>query len=348
MDDTNYSFVHFYIKSKSQLEFLDLIKDNHDLSKELTLKLYSEFEALLKSCNIHFQKEELPPETINFNKEWLTVYYNIYKKIIAVNYNCADVKNLIHPQIEHFEVKNTNQATTEFHIDNTDKHYQIFSNKEHNGTYSESDYHMLQGQFAMRLLNVLTDTNEKAWLGTFHASTISNNQNAIMLIGESGKGKSTLAALLAANGFNLVADDFTPVLANDNKIYSFPAAISIKEGSLNALNPYFKELEKSPTFKLNINKGNIRYLATPQNNKKLFNCSKIIIVNYSKDVKTSLEIASLERALNILIPDSWISPEPENAHRFLDWLESLDFYELHYSNTNEAVFEFEKLFNLDD
>ena len=34
-----------------------------------------------------------------------------------------------------------------------------------------------------------------------------------------------------ANGFNVIADDFTPILREDFKTYCFPSAISIKEKS---------------------------------------------------------------------------------------------------------------------
>ena len=92
----------------------------------------------------------------------------------------------------------------------------------------------------MELLCLLTHKKEHDWLGTFHASTIANNKEAIMLIGASGRGKSTLSALLMANGFNLIADDFTPVLAKTQTIYNYPSAISIKEGAFKTLESYFQ------------------------------------------------------------------------------------------------------------
>ena len=72
---------------------------------------------------------------------------------------------------------------------------------------------------------------EHDWMGVFHASTISKNNHSIMFTGDSGNGKSTLVSILMANGFNVIADDFTPILREDFKTYCFPSAISIKEKS---------------------------------------------------------------------------------------------------------------------
>jgi hypothetical protein len=49
--------------------------------------------------------------------------------------------------------------------------------------------------------------------------------------------------------------------------------------------------------------------------------------------------------MEIFVPDSWISPEETHANDFMDWIESLSFYELTYSNTPEALEVFAELFD---
>lgn len=347
MDEVNLCFVHYYIKSKNKKEFFLFIKASHNFNQEFSNKLYSELDLLIHNCNLVQSKSHFKLTSLNVDKQWEKTYYCIYNKVIIINYGCARVKKLIHPQFQHLEIKNQKQSIAQFHIDLINNEFQLFLNKKLVGSYSQDNYHLLQGQFAFKLLNILTDTVENEWLGTFHASTISYKKEGIMLIGDSGKGKSTLAALLVSNGFNLVADDFTPIIAFNQKIHSFPSAISIKEGSIEVLNHYFNNIYKLPASVINKNKGKVRYISTEQNDNKLFNCSNIVLVNYIKGSETKLQSVSLEKALNILIPESWISPKTKNAKLFLNWLESIKFYELQYCDFNEAIWEFRKLFKIE-
>ena len=72
-------------------------------------------------------------------------------------------------------------------------------------------------------------------MGVFHASAINYKEDALLILGDSGNGKSTSLALLQAQGFHCIADDFVPVDVKKQKVYSFPAAISIKKSSLETL-----------------------------------------------------------------------------------------------------------------
>ena len=65
-----------------------------------------------------------------------------------------------------------------------------------------------------------------------------------MLTGDSGNGKSSLATILSANGYDFISDDFTPISINDSHVYSFPSAISIKESFFNQASSIFDEFEK--------------------------------------------------------------------------------------------------------
>ncbi len=54
-----------------------------------------------------------------------------------------------------------------------------------------------------------------------HATCVSINQNGILLLGQSGSGKSDLALRLIMNkGAELVADDRADVFAKDGKLYA--------------------------------------------------------------------------------------------------------------------------------
>jgi hypothetical protein len=62
----------------------------------------------------------------------------------------------------------------------------------------------------------------------FHASVVEVGDSAVAFVGESGRGKSTLAASFAINGFRFLTDDGLVVEAGDDGYLSFPSHPSIR------------------------------------------------------------------------------------------------------------------------
>jgi hypothetical protein len=342
LNGDNMMVVRAYLNSNNEDEFYNKLKNSTTTSLKL---LFNEVSELLYTCNKPNKLFASKKVTLGNFGNWLSQLYSANETSFEINYSSESVKKLIHPQFNHIskiQSKASPEAVFHIYLENNQLH--LFTNKVHISSFPKEEYHLLQGKFAMELLCLLTHKKEREWLGTFHASTISNNNEAIMLIGGSGKGKSTLSALLMANGFNLIADDFTPVLAKTQTIYNYPSAISIKEGAFKTLESYIQNFNNLETYNVNASKGNIRYL--PPNNswsQKDLNCNKIVLVNYEEHADVSIDTLNIDDALNVLIPDSWISPLPEHVKIFMNWLDSCNFYKLTYSVTDDAISKFETL-----
>lgn len=339
------SLLNLYLESSNESHFLRLLKKQNKYSQDKSKQFYIELTQLLEECSIKKINKPQENSKITLLQDKISVAYKINDFIIQINYSSENVKSLIHPQFENFVCKQSIPNNVVFDIYQEKNTLKLYKDLQFCGAYPLANYHLLQGQFAMELLCVLNNKKEKDWLGTFHASTVSNGKSAIMLVGDSGKGKSTLAALLMANGYKLVADDFTPMLAKNQKVYNYPAALSIKQGSFSILEPLFKDFNNLPSYFTNPTKGCIKYLeAINQNNQQNYICNKIVNVNYKKGAKTELSEVSIDKILRVLIPDSWLSPQSNNANYFLDWLEKVTFYELIYSDTKEVITTFQNLF----
>ena len=63
----------------------------------------------------------------------------------------------------------------------------------------------------MIIIECIYNKNEAEWMGVFHASAVNYNEENILILGDSGNGKSTSLALLQAQGFQCIADDFVPI-----------------------------------------------------------------------------------------------------------------------------------------
>lgn len=65
-----------------------------------------------------------------------------------------------------------------------------------------------------------------------HAASVERDGKALILTGESGSGKSTLAALLAADGWRLMGDEFALLDLHDGTLRAFPRLVSIKNQAI--------------------------------------------------------------------------------------------------------------------
>ncbi|CDF80654.1 conserved hypothetical protein [Formosa agariphila KMM 3901] len=282
-----------------------------------------------------------------------TNYRNISKSYktsdhkFTIYFQTDTLLEYIHPQIAHLESKFETKADYWFDFYEENNQIVFFKNNNFIKNYSHTGFHKLQGQFNTEFICSLYSKKEHDWLGIFHASTISNKKESIMLIGKSGSGKSTLTTILTNSGYNLIADDNTPILRNNLNTYYLPAGISVKPGAFSKIKRIVHNFDNLPQNYLKNHKGGIKYVPSLEPEVKHVPCNTIVLVNYQPKSKALLEPIDIKTALEILIPDSWISPKPENAKAFLDWISTVTFYKLTYSNNQDVINIFSTIFDND-
>jgi hypothetical protein len=265
-----------------------------------------------------------------------------------VSYLSETELSLVHPKFSHLVTNETLAFDNKFDVFINTNFIFLYVNNKYIDAWNHKDVHYFQGKFSMQLIQKIHQKEEDDWLGVFHASAISNGKKAMLFLGDSGNGKSTSLALLQANGFTCLADDFVPVDTKRQEVYSFPAAISIKQNSLKTLMPIYPELETSIEYNFTRLNKVVRYLKP--NNTDFFThlpCNDMIFIKYEKDAELICKEISKIEAFQQLIPDSWLSPKKENAQVFLDWFEGLNCYQLTYSNNEKMIETVSKLFKSD-
>ena len=309
---------------------------------ELVSKIQETFLNPKKSKNLDPTKE-LTNSSIPKNY-LVEKYYKINNTVIKAAYKGLKECFLVHPKFEHLQVLPTKYDSC-FEVFIKDDAIFLFVNSQFINAWASKDVHFFQGKFSMELIQQIHKKQEEQWMGVFHASAVSYAQKAMLFLGDSGNGKSTSLALLQAHGFNCLADDFVPIDAQKQEVYSFPAAISVKKNSLKILLPLYPALEDAAQYDFKTTQKIVRYL-TPNNSDYTIHlpCKGLVFIKYLENAPTTCAKISKLEAFKLLVPDSWISPKKENAQQFIDWFDTQHCYQLTYSNTKQMVAEVSKLF----
>jgi len=304
-----------------------------------------EYKPNLELESIDHSVQITIPEKFSSRKNYL-----IKGSIYSVEYETEELEFLIHPKIANLE-EVTNRCA--------DHQIQVFLDKELtilrvNGTvigqWKPENINYFTGKFSMELLNLIYGKCDKDWLGVFHASAMAKGDQCMLFLGGSGSGKSTISALLMANGFDLLADDFVPVDGRSSEVFFFPAAISVKKNALDYLIPIYPQLASAKEFYYQGLDKTVRYLPPLhqfENQSISYPCKALVFVKYKNNSGLTIQEMAQDTAFKLLVPDSWISPIQENASRFLDWFLKIPCYQLTYSDNKLMLETIDKLFRDD-
>lgn len=332
---------------ESRDSFVLYLSENLGLNESSANAIYNDIQSFVNNINLTDDIAVSVNDFPNIPTCKIEHSYLFYGKTINIRYESEMIKGLIHPQIEHHKIQASLNYDVKFDIFKQSDDLFLAKNDEIIGSYKTQSFHFLQGRFALELTNSIHSTYIDNWVATFHASTISNGKESVMIIGDSGNGKSTLSVLLMAHGFDILCDDFTPLYEDNMQIYRYPAATSIKKGAFAALKPYLNHIDTLKTHTNGPKKVNIKYVPPFMNYDSLsssFPCTKIIYVKFDRTTESSFKTVALEKVLATLIPDSWISPKEIHALKFINWLKEIDCYELKYSDNDFAISKFKDLF----
>jgi hypothetical protein len=173
-----------------------------------------------------------------------------------------------------------------------------------------------------------------------HGGAVAKNGRAYAFTAPSGSGKSTLVAYLNHEGYRFLSDDVIALSAPEGFILPFPAAISIKPGSVSVLSRFYPGLPDSSA--IPSMKGNIRFIRPEDNSctaRDDIPLSKLIFPSYDPTSRSELLAISPLEALARLLADLIWFAQPmarTKVQSFLDWLEGTPSYLLRFSDLNEA------------
>jgi len=332
-----------FFEAKTKANFQNTLDRQTSLADKDAITTH--IESYLKACHHTTENEPIAQAEYNTDKAKIVNYYAINDQSIQVQFSNEKLKEIIHPSLAHLETKATATVKTKIDIYSDEGQLFLFQDEILIIKVPQHEYHRIQGKFVMCMLCTFYNNTENDWIATLHGSTISNGKAAILLMGASGKGKSTLTTLLATHGFELVADDVSPLHAKTTHIHHNPAAVSIKHGAFKLLKPLVSNFNNLASSNYNPEKGDIKYVPFPTPNQHHYPCCAIVMVNYKKGAASKIEKVPINDLLQTLIPDSWISANATHAEQFLNWITALNLYQVTYSDTNQGIKAITDIFN---
>jgi hypothetical protein len=309
-----------------------------------------EVSGLLSRCNMPEAKQKLSQkehfdDTVEAVNILESAVYKIGNKKIRINYGHKNLFHAIHPLQAHLAISESKEA---------DNVIDCFVEEDilickYNGKLVEAfkteAVEYFTGNVRQLQYSIVFDKGFYNWMAMLHASGITNGKEAILFSAAAGSGKTTISALLKAHGYGYLSDDF---IAADyqGKVYPFPAAISVKAGSVEVLSEYFPEIASTRPEQTFIGKM-VRYIPVHNLDEasiRGFPVKAFVFVKYTAEEDFLFEPVEKREALQLLLQETWVNPQEQHVRRFFDWVEQTAFYRLNYGATPEAVEAVKDLF----
>jgi len=270
-------------------------------------------------------------------------YYSIKGKSVCFHFQTRDYESFVHPFLKHLENGSESEENEIFEIFNYNGDLVLRVDNQVKGVWKENETHLLKGMTSMNILNAAYEKEESDWMAVIHASAVTDGKMAIIFTAGPGSGKSTIAALLNQKGYDIISDDFVPIDSKDKFVFQYPAALSVKEGSVDVLSQYYSGLkDENGQFKSLTNKR-VRYLPISDSVYSV-KVRAIVFIKYDLSTELLFERISKKEALPLLMEETWTYPSAENAERFIAWFNQIDFFVLRYSDNDKALNAIKDLF----
>jgi len=340
------SFTKGFIQKFLQIIFPKKISRRYHLNESKSLSFVTEIiSEINKLSTTTFQPQDVLPEgqIPSPNNFYSVRTYKFKNKFFEISYGSRFLEYSIHGSFAHLEANSTTNPGFRIEVFQSGSEFVL---KQSDKAWIEENANLIKRRLFIAITELLYGKPNDKWLSFVHGSAISNGKESIILSTACGSGKSTLAALLCAEGFNFVSDDFIPIDARFCNVYPFPAALSVKDGAFPVLTPLFSHLQDAVTYHFKGTNKTLKYLPFPDDGNfyKPLPLRNLVFVQYDPDMPFSFRKVPTLEAIRRFNEEAWLSPAPANARKFIKWFPKINCYELIYGDNKQAIRNVKGLF----
>lgn len=212
-------------------------------------------------------------------------------------------------------------------------HSDIYGPFDHHQAYLEIQRHLLSRAHAPRRTGLI-----------LHAGAVvdEDTDTSIILAGESGSGKSSIAAELLLQGKTLVADDTAIIDADTGEIWWQKLPLRLKEGSWGRLRGRIADAgwcheEIVEEEELRVWRVHPERSASKTGSFGPRRCIMIFPIYEAGAVTDVEEIQTLTAMGLITEAGAWFDTSEGSMRRTIDWLSSIPCYSMIFSSADDAV-----------
>jgi hypothetical protein len=176
----------------------------------------------------------------------------------------------------------------------------------------------------------------------FHSAVLVHGGRAVLFPAETGAGKTTLTAALAAHGYGYFSDEIAIIDPETVRVSPLPLPMSVKPGSVPLLAPYYPRLEASPRHHRRDGKR-VRYLLPPADTLprpgRSAEIHGVVFIRHQRDSAPALRRLDRVDALQRLAATGSSDRElrENDVCAMIDIVEKGHCYELVYSRLEPAI-----------
>ena len=336
-DELQWLIFCFYEKGIAQGTAVAQVASRFSMAEE---KAKSMVESIYQSLDTLFNPTfYLPNFSLNAEKasgyvlkDKKTGFYRHLGKSFSITYGPPQLQRYIHWPLAHLETDTHDRCNFNLEVFPFEKRYALRINGPGGECRLADESGQIKRLLYLELTNYLYDKNEDGWLSFVHGSALAKNDNVLILTSSEGSGKSTMAALLMLRGLTFLSDDYVPIESDSQRVYAFPAALSLKNDAIELMKGKGMVIQTFSQGKIGFAKHN------PENQKVTHGKVKnIVFIKYCKEKELLFEKVSTLDALALFLNESWVGNDIKRAQQFIDWFSTLNFHRLEYGNNDKAI-----------
>ena len=250
--------------------------------------------------------------------------------------NCDDSLSMLHAlwhKAFHVDASQT-KAALRLDIIRNSATWQL----QRDGLFVETitDLPALKSAVMREVLSGLHQTRD--WAAVLHAAAVLVDGKLLVLAGQSGTGKTTLAAALIAQGAHFFSDDCVPLRADTLMACAAPSSLGIRQPALAGLPSASAQWQPG---ELSGMPGDLRHHTLPRQitTQREARVAALILPSFQPDAAPLIQRLDISTTLRLLLSNgSGIDPlRPDRLAAWLDWLQAIPAWSIRYGQTAQGL-----------
>lgn len=292
------------------------------------------------------QHRGAPVDTENFPEDatlrrTIQHTYRMLGAAITVQFETPEQEAIVHPIAAYLETREVpDEAESTISIITRGQQHFVYLDGEPKSHCREIS---ALGPKIMGLI-AFAGANSQSYFMCIHSGVVTDGDTCLLFPGESGRGKSFLAAAFVKSGFSYCSDEVALISNESFEVMPAPVAMCIKESGFEAMARLFPQTSELPTYD-GKNGKKVRYFLPPDGRLDSsvgapMPVRRIIFPKYDPDRPTEMASFDKAEALRILLAECMAIPtvlDPLTVGEFVRWIRDIDCYQLTVSSLDDGV-----------